>query len=674
MAEDGDQPAEEFTHQPLDSRVDNRTLEYAAEAYFCGRDGRAHFDCKLWPLPFVDAHCHIIGRSAVGNNFTPQDVKEVFKQIMDPVDQIVVKELLRYVNWKELDMARLAAQGLMAERDNAQEVLAGPSRLTRSTRSRAVAVPLHLDFGYTPIVGAVGTALNVLHSVHYATPQVATESEIDGNPENWYYCPSERYTWYRRDTKSFTDTIQAHATVALELKGEVFPFVAFDPRRPDALKYVQEAIGKQGFVGIKLYSRWGWMPWNNGEIHGLQKGKLLDGRLDALYQYAVAEQLPMLNHTSPTGYPPEDALVLPARYHDKDRRSCPLLSGKPDFPPMLPNGFQTKSVADCVLKGCVDAAQYCHYIQKTTSPYAWDEVLKRKEFSPLRLNLAHSGSDLGVFCRYYPQMAARFHEDPSGSVFDIKSAKLTGVCTRLRANPMVARGADFRHDGFAHCCTLRAAVIYGQNMQTIRASESARQGPRPSREGTLKEYDYESIKSGVQALLKTEPWAGWLERWAEAYPYDWTSKTILLQAGHDNVYSDIAYLSGETREVFEALLAELAADARSGLSKEAARPQQSERPVRTDAGGAMLYKHMIGTDWYMTKMDHISPQEFWRRVSDIVPLSDRLWPYWAQENAFRFLNLGRLDGKGFGALEEFYERNNGRRLPEWWLTLKEFYL
>ena len=64
-----------------------------------------------------------------------------------------------------------------------------------------------------------------------------------------------------------------------------------------------------------MSTRTGWMPYQNADMHG-DAGPALDARLDALYAFCQEHDVPILNHTSPTGFPPEDLLVLPRLYEE----------------------------------------------------------------------------------------------------------------------------------------------------------------------------------------------------------------------------------------------------------------------------------------------------------------------------------------------------------------------
>ena len=144
----------------------------------------------------------------------------------------------------------------------------------------------------------------------------------------------------------------------------------------------------------------------------------------------------------------------------------------------------------------------------------------------------------------------------------------------------------------------------------------------------------------------------WFTDWESSYTKTWYGKIVELES-KPNVYSDIAYLSGEYRLVFTTLLEYLVNDARNGR-------------------GSVKDKHIIGTDWFMTEMDEMSPDEFWDRVQEVFhtrkhktekPSKDDadLWIKWSSTNALDWLNLKpRID-----TLKAFYRKHNATP-PIWW--------
>jgi len=77
------------------------------------------------------------------------------------------------------------------------------------------------------------------------------------------------------------------------------PFVAFDPRRADALALVKRAIETEGFIGVKVYPPVGFAPTNNRCLQpNMADAKDVDAALDALYDYCTQNDVPVTTHCS----------------------------------------------------------------------------------------------------------------------------------------------------------------------------------------------------------------------------------------------------------------------------------------------------------------------------------------------------------------------------------------
>lgn len=460
-----------------------------------------------------------------------------------------------------------------------------------------------------------------------------------GESDDTYYKGGEKYLWFKRDSETFRGTIRALAQDAAQFPGEVWPMVPFDPRRPDGLDFVKEAIEELGFAGVKLYSRCGWMPTDNREIHGDALGDKLDKRLRDLYDYVTKNDLPAIVHTSPTGYPPDGQLVFPKSYY-RWQRPTNNFNGLP-FPPLPLADFE----GDEIKKQCAFLAIYCHYVQKTTSPYAWDKVLA--QYPKLRLCLAHSGSNAGIYWRYKESIDKDIEANKEGLKDQFRDTDL--FKNSLAANPQVgpddpSKSGEWRfRNRFVNQIANKVC------------------SPLPA---------LPNVREEVEKFLSTggaadRPWSEWFAAWEKAYPYDWTSKIVQHETQYDNVYADISYLSGGKRGVFVELIAKLLDDAENG----------------TKNGKAMADKHIVGTDWMMIELDEMAPEEFWDRVTDReegLHLRNsrrrKLRSKWITKNALNWLNLrDRLGGDGLEKLESFYEANSKKRPPAWWESLDPYY-
>jgi len=541
--------------------------------------------------------------------------------------------------------------------------------------------------------GSTGTIM--MGKTHYElTYNVVPVKEVQDSDR---FYPDDKYVWFKRDAQLFRGTIRALSRAIAMYPGQLFAMVPFDPRRPDGLDFVKEAIEEGGFTGVKIYSRCGWMPMNNREIYGDKLGKKLDDRLHELYEYLTDNDLPILNHTSPTGYPPEGELVLPLPY-SKGKQATKNFTG-PGFPPYWVGASQSTSrygkpaLQAEITRQCNGFfTKYCHYIQKTTSPYAWDPVFKK--YPKLRLCFAHSGGDIGTYCRYKKRIDEECKKDDKlKDAFD-DSALFE---ERIKGNPFVDSGAKFR-DAFIEHVTKKTYK------KRIKLSDPQNRQHGQSYPRSFKESEIET--EVTKYLSSTKEWDDWFKAWAKAYPHDWTSKIIQLEKDYDNVYADIAYLSGDEELVFEKLVEKLVKDARDGEQ-----PKDTKVP---QIGKTMADKHFIGTDWYMVEVDSMSASDFWNRVrramqntADKVYAPEpnptgpknpqgppapadikrwKFWGKWATGNCLTWLNLKpRLENakgkdKGIEVLNDFFKKNNKHpvtqslvKVPGWWPDVEKFY-
>jgi predicted TIM-barrel fold metal-dependent hydrolase len=72
------------------------------------------------------------------------------------------------------------------------------------------------------------------------------------------------------------------AEIKRQYPDNILPFIAVDPRRPGIADMVKKYVEEHDFAGIKLYPPLGYYPF--------------DSRLDDVYEYAQARQLPIISH------------------------------------------------------------------------------------------------------------------------------------------------------------------------------------------------------------------------------------------------------------------------------------------------------------------------------------------------------------------------------------------
>lgn len=91
-----------------------------------------------------------------------------------------------------------------------------------------------------------------------------------------------------------------------DLTAAVHPFVGFDPRRPDALRYARMAVDGFGFVGVKMYPPMGFRPTGNAEAPPTPmtrtEAEAVDRALDELFTWCEQHQVPVTAHCNPSNY------------------------------------------------------------------------------------------------------------------------------------------------------------------------------------------------------------------------------------------------------------------------------------------------------------------------------------------------------------------------------------
>ncbi|MBL7646036.1 MAG: hypothetical protein JNK74_07580 [Candidatus Hydrogenedentes bacterium] len=618
-------------------------------------------DEPLPKLPIVDIHCHIHGVSLSKTKAALKDFKQhgLFhgNDLKTPKKrEAFQKSLNEYYEKKEEQYKSRLNPALQLGHWNflddpwvAKKIITSTQSFQDATERQdignpVIITPMLLDFGYTPLGTSVASkAAKVKGSGNSMNETKARQEEL-ADTGIYYFSKSAQtqrdHRFFTRDDSMFRHQVEILHLMATLWPGQIMPFCPYDPRRPNCLDIVKAAMDTQAYVGVKLYARCGWMPTNNAALHGKATGKILDDRLDEFYAYVTANDIPILNHTSPTGHPPDGALVFPwrmtAEATAEDRKDASD-AAPPGYPPSnwtqpdmyVRNRSKKERSLEKLTFELTGFGYYCLYDQLTTSPYSWEPVLKK--YPKLRLCFAHFGSKLGAYVRY-----------------DVKSDAAKADCDLLlHKNPMIsgATGERSFKDYFK-----KGAVRnrYDKKIKDDFAQESA------------------------DTLLapKTE-WDDWLNKWAAAYPDDWSTKITKLVTEYDNVYTDISFITGNGSS-FNDIVGPIFQDALE----------------QRKGAGRLFDKCMIGTDWYMTEMASLSPADFWRLVEKAckmdkatfsqLPEAERVkrtkvWDQWATKNALRYLNIKpRLGGAGMDKLVNAYGCTVDK-LPPWWKTLEKFY-
>lgn len=620
-------------------------------------------DEPLAKLPIVDVHCHIHGvslsksKQALKNFeqhglFNGQDLSSQKKR------EAYVKSLSEYRAKSEekysVSFVKARQFGHWNFKDDpwvAKKILNSTQRFQDATDRHdignpVIITPMLLDFGYTPLgTSAASKAAKVKGSGNSMTEPDARKEEIADTKIN-YFSKTDRsassHRFFTRDDGMLKHQIEILNLMAKLWPGQIMPFCPYDPRRPNGLDHVKAAMDTQAYVGVKLYARCGWMPYNNAAMHGPDVGDALDRRLDEFYTYVTENDIPVLNHTSPTGHPPEGALVFPWRFTDqansmdRDEASAYSPVGYPPSNWTKPDRFvrgrthKQKSIEKMNYE-LTAFGYYCLYDQFTTSPYAWELVLKL--YPKLRLCFAHFGSKLAVYAN--PRYLIR------------SQAAAEDCDLLLQKNPMVAGATGDR--------TFKDYFVKGA--VHIR------------RDNKIKDNDAQHAADTL--LAPGTEWGDFLDKWAAAYPDDWSTKITELVTKYDNVYTDMSYLTGNG-DSFNDLVRPVFQDALDQRAK----------------AGRLFDKLMIGTDWYMTEISDLSPGDFWSLVENAcmmdkshfeeLPKSEqqrraKVWDHWATFNALRYLNVKpRLKNSGMDKLVNAYGCTMDQ-LPPWWKTLENFY-
>ncbi|MDX2005043.1 MAG: amidohydrolase family protein [Meiothermus sp.] len=92
---------------------------------------------------------------------------------------------------------------------------------------------------------------------------------------------------YRPAPRNYELQLQELRDLRTKMPDVVMPFICADPRRPKFLDLIKEYIEQHQFAGIKLYPALGFFPF--------------DARLDDMYSWAEANEVPITTHCTPGG-------------------------------------------------------------------------------------------------------------------------------------------------------------------------------------------------------------------------------------------------------------------------------------------------------------------------------------------------------------------------------------
>jgi len=90
------------------------------------------------------------------------------------------------------------------------------------------------------------------------------------------------------DRRRFLAQLRGTSDAALARPGRIFPFIAVNPKRPEHLTVMREALERNGFVGVKLYPSLGY--------------EVTTSEMDAVLDYCEREDVPIVVHTTAGGF------------------------------------------------------------------------------------------------------------------------------------------------------------------------------------------------------------------------------------------------------------------------------------------------------------------------------------------------------------------------------------
>jgi predicted TIM-barrel fold metal-dependent hydrolase len=98
----------------------------------------------------------------------------------------------------------------------------------------------------------------------------------------------------------YREQIDAVSLLVATYPWRVFPFVMFDPRRPDAADLCIDALTNKGFVGVKMYPALGYHPSPRAAWQRNVPGHVVDN-LKKLYSHCADGRVPITAHASVGG-------------------------------------------------------------------------------------------------------------------------------------------------------------------------------------------------------------------------------------------------------------------------------------------------------------------------------------------------------------------------------------
>lgn len=227
---------------------------------------------------------------------------------------------------------RLAARATLGDGDfELLEQLAqrDPSRAARSlalsSRARAGALPADAARGVTAVEDEVTGVFRLAQLVTRRRTEllqrlITLPARNDGDVALLVPALIDYSKWLNEESSPLRDQIEVMSAIARRPGAfAVHPYVPFCPWRqmvePGHLAMVKDAVEQRGFIGVKLYPVMGFLPFGNAQASdpaayparlrqtGPDWAARLDQGLAALYDWCIAEDVPVMAHCSYSQFP-----------------------------------------------------------------------------------------------------------------------------------------------------------------------------------------------------------------------------------------------------------------------------------------------------------------------------------------------------------------------------------
>lgn len=232
------------------------------------------------------------------------------------IEAVLVRELPRSTFGRALDEADRRSRAAVGLAAAARPLSRDPERIGQALRSgRAGPVPdaatksgqAALGGDAAGVLAFVGNMLSLRHHNLRSFQRGYTETDSAFGIDACFASLVDFDYWLGcdRTASSMRDQVLLHEQLALLSGGYVLPVAPYNPwtdieRDGESLRTVQWAVREHGFVGVKIYPPMGFQPLGNEKIDSRRRRPSLaqlDRRLEALYAWCEAEQVPVMAHT-----------------------------------------------------------------------------------------------------------------------------------------------------------------------------------------------------------------------------------------------------------------------------------------------------------------------------------------------------------------------------------------